>query len=145
MASSPLIHIKQGKLCFTIRIPTSKQNPIQPWKSNTILMPRGENSGIKESSLSPLPPLSNSSSCYMCKKVPDLMCYAYFPSLCYFILWFLFCEAPLTFIYWIFNFWAWISLFNHNLNEPKREFWAYYINSIFVIKMSLTIIKWFKS
>ena len=58
----------------------------------------------------------------MWKTVPDLMNYAYFPSLCCFALWFHSCDAPLAFIHSILEFWAWISLFNHTLNEPKGNF-----------------------
>ena len=54
---------------------------------------------VPGSLLSPSPLLSNSSSSYMCKIVPDLMNYAYFPFICCFAIWFHYCDAPIASIH----------------------------------------------
>lgn len=72
---------KNHKPHFTSKTLILEQKPIQPWKNNMILSPRGEISGSKKSFLSLSPPLSNFFSCCMWKTISDLVYYAYFASL----------------------------------------------------------------
>ena len=87
-------------------------------KELQILMPRGKNNGTKEYALSSSPPLSNSSSCCMCKIVPNLVYYAHFPFLCCFTLEFCSYDAPLASFHLILDF----GLEYLNLNEPNGSF-----------------------